>query len=639
MRYSKPGALYALCGGVIFSLPTYSYAEIQPSPNLPHSYAQPDHAQVRHLDIDLTVDFAQQKLSGEVVLVVDRKSQASRNTSAPSTLVLDTRDLQIEKVSIRVNGRWWEADAKLSHPDPALGQALTIILPSEASTPSYLVKVEYETSPKATGLQWLKPEQTAGKKHPFLFSQAQAIHARSFLPLQDTPQVRVTYNAKIHTPKEVRAVMSAANSPDAPKNGLYTFTMPQPIPSYLIALAVGDLHFKAMSERTGVWAEPAYLEAAANEFSDTEKMLEVTEKAFGPYSWGRYDVLILPPSFPFGGMENPRVSFITPTVIAGDKSLVSLIAHELAHSWSGNTVTNATWNDLWLNEGFTTYLTYRIMELVYGQRRYAMERVLGYQSLVRDRKEIKSKGKTELSLVVDLKAQDPDEAFSLIPYEQGALFLFDLEQKIGRSAWDDFLREYFRKFAFQSLSSQEFLEYLKDTLGQRYPDKIDFKRVETWLYQQELPEDLPLVTSDAFDNIDKIRSQWESGVTKTEDIQTSNWTVHEWLYFLNNLPEKLSSAQLTDLDKTFSLTTSTNNEIVHSWMLIAIRNKYSPVAERLSNYLKSIGRRKLVCPLYEELVKYPEGASFAKAVYKEARPGYHYLTQHTVDAIFTDESP
>ncbi|MCP4235881.1 MAG: aminopeptidase, partial [Aestuariibacter sp.] len=400
-----------------------------------HSLSNPGEMKVTHLDLDLTADFDAKRLKGSVTLTFDKLAADA------SELVLDTRELDIQSVS--ANGE--SLAFTLDEADPELGAALRIQVPDGINQ----VTVSYQTSPQASGVQWLTPAQTAGKQHPFLFTQAQAVHARSFIPLQDSPQVRVTYTAKIKTPEELLAVMSASNDPDTPRDGEYDFTMPQPIPSYLIALAIGDLQFKAMGERTGVYAEPALLDAAAEEFEDTESMLEVTEQTYGAYSWDRYDLLILPPSFPFGGMENPRLSFITPTVIAGDKSLVSLIAHELAHSWSGNTVTNATWRDLWLNEGFTTYLTYRIMEMVYGHDRYRKEAVLGYQDLTDD---VAALPENDEILAIDLRGRNPDDVFSNIPYEKGALFLRELEQKVGRAEFDKFLVNYFQHFAFKSIT-------------------------------------------------------------------------------------------------------------------------------------------------------------------------------------------
>lgn len=574
-----------------------------------HSFANPESMKVTHLNVDLTVDFAKQMLVGTAQLDFQRVDPNS------TQLILDTRDLTINSVT----SMGLEVKFDLASGDSFLGAALTIDVPADANS----VVISYQTSPKASGVQWLTPEQTAGKKHPFLFTQAQAIHARSFIPLQDSPQVRMTYEATIRTPKELLAVMSASNDPDTERDGVYEFSMPQPIPSYLIALAVGDLHFKSMGKRTGVYSEKGILDAAAAEFSDTESMLIATEKAFGPYSWDRYDLLILPPSFPFGGMENPRLSFITPTVIAGDKSLVALIAHELAHSWSGNTVTNATWRDLWLNEGFTTYLTYRIMQMVYGDERFEMEAVLGRQDLQAD---IDSLPANDQIMAIDLRGRDPDDVFSNIPYEKGALFLRELEHKVGRENFDQFLLGYFEKFAFKSITTDQFVSYLEQTLLKSHSDKLSKPRIEQWIFQPGIPENAPVPESDAFSIVDQARDAWLAGTIQTDEINSEKWVVHQWLYFLNNMPEKLSQEQLTDLDKTFALTNSKNNEIAHSWLLISVNNWYQPAFNRLHDYLTSIGRNKLVKPLYKALSQTPKGKVMAQKAFDEAKAGYHPLT-------------
>lgn len=583
-----------------------------------HSFANPEQISVSHIALDLTADFTQKSLIGFAELTMQRIDASA------DTLILDTRDLTIESVTIA--GK--EAEFDLKPADENLGSALHIAVGGVAEK----VKISYRTSPSASGVQWLSPEQTAGKQHPFLFTQAQAIHARSFIPLQDSPQVRVTYTATIRTPKSLLAVMSASNDPNTPRDGIYEFDMPQAIPSYLIALAIGDLAFKPMGERTGVYSEPALLEASAAEFEDTESMLEVTESKYGAYSWDRYDLLILPPSFPFGGMENPRLSFITPTVIAGDKSLVALIAHELAHSWSGNTISNATWRDLWLNEGFTTYLTYRIMEMIYGTDRYNMEAVLGYQDLQKD---IASLVPGDQILAIDLRGRDADDVFSNIPYEKGALFLREIEQKIGRDNFDQFLLQYFEDYAFKSITTDEFIDYLDKTLLRQYAEQLDKDRIQEWIFEPGIPSGAPVPESDAFVIIDSAREAWLSGDTDASNIQTESWTVHEWLYFLNNLPKQLTTEQLAKLDAAFSLTQSTNNEIAHSWLLMAIRNNYQAAYTRLYDYLISIGRNKLVAPLYRELALTPEGKAFAQKAFMEAKPGYHPLTisanQHVMD--------
>ncbi|MFT5136503.1 MAG: leukotriene-A4 hydrolase [Arenicella sp.] len=574
-----------------------------------HSLSNPEQVLVSHISLDLTVDFKQKILDGTAELKFIRK------TPKANVLRLDTRDLTIHKVTSEQG----DIPFTLQPPDGFLGSALEIMLPTEGNK----VMVSYSTSPTASGLQWLTPAQTAGGKQPFLFTQAQAIHARSFIPLQDSPQVRITYDATLRTPKNLLAVMSAQNEPNAKRDGVYKFNMPQPVPSYLIALAVGDLEFKAMGERTGVYAEAGILDAAVAEFEDTESMLIATEERYGPYSWERYDLLILPPSFPFGGMENPRLSFITPTVIAGDKSLVSLIAHELAHSWSGNTVTNATWRDLWLNEGFTTYLTYRIMEIVYGTDRFNMEAVLGYQDLQFD---IDDLDDNDEILAIDLRGRDPDDVFSNIPYEKGALFLREIETMIGRDNFDAFLTKYFKDFAFQSITTDQFLDYLKETLLLEYPAKLNINRIEKWIFAPGIPENVQLPESDAFSLIDEARSLWVAGEIAAEQIETQAWTVHQWLYFINNLPDELNLEQMTELDGSFALTQSKNNEIAHSWLLLSVKRWYQPALPRLHEYLTTIGRNKLVKPLYRELANTEAGKDLGRKAFAQARAGYHPLT-------------
>ncbi|MEW6210433.1 MAG: M1 family aminopeptidase/hydrolase, partial [Acidobacteriota bacterium] len=440
-----------------------------------HSFANADQARVRHIDLDWDVLFDRKILRGAATLTIERVDPQAR------TLTLDTRKLKIARVEISSNGKTFsETTFRLGDADAILGSPLTIDIGERATR----VRIEYETSPEASGLQWLDPAQTAGKKHPFVFTQSQAIHARSWIPLQDTPSVRITYTARVRTPPNLLAVMSAENDPRVRRNGNYFFRMRQAIPSYLIALAAGDLIFSSLGPRTGVYAERTVIRKAAREFADTEKMVAATERLYGRYRWGRYDLLVLPPSFPFGGMENPRLTFATPTIIAGDKSLVSLVAHELAHSWSGNLVTNATWSDFWLNEGFTTYLERRIIEALYGREREEMEAALGRQDLLR---EIEAFDERDEILHIDLAGRDPDDGATRVPYEKGALFLRHLEETFGRARFDLFLKSYFARFAFQSITTADFIDYLKKNLIDKNPALAAKVPVEEWIFKPGLP--------------------------------------------------------------------------------------------------------------------------------------------------------
>lgn len=594
-----------------------------PVPQDPSSYANVSAFVTRHLVLDVTADFTQRVLSGTAALTLDR-----RDASA-TELVLDTRDLTITRTEAAIGeGPWVDTPFRLDPATPAFGSALRITMPPGSNR----VRVTYSTAPAAKGLQWLTPAQTSGQKHPFLFSQAQAIQARSFIPLQDLPGVRITYDATIRVPKDLVAVMAAESKPGQPGTGVFQFTMPQAIPSYLIALAAGDLVFKPMSERTGIWAEPSVVDAAVREFNDTEAMIAATEKLYGPYRWGRYDLLVLPPSFPFGGMENPRLTFATPTVIAGDKSLVSLIAHELAHSWSGNLVTNATWSDFWLNEGFTTYLERRIVEAVYGKPRADMEAMIGVRDLEDSRKTLDAP--RDRTLLPDLTGRDPDEAYSTVPYEQGALFLTFLEAKFGRDVFDVFLRRWFDGHAFKSATTDRFLAFLKTQLMDQKSGAVTDAQIQEWLTSETVPSFAVLPTSDAFVRVQGARDAWLGGGAIGALAHTATaWSTQEWMHFIDGLPRRMDAARLAALDTQFGLTGSGNAEIAHVWFRLAIVNRYAAAYPAMERYMIRIGRRKLIVPLYRDLAATPEGLALAKKIYASARPGYHPLAQDAIDQV------
>ncbi len=603
-------ALYALA----LALAAAACTATGRAPSLPmdiHSHAQPNLVRVTHASLDLTLDFEQQQVRGSVRLDLER-----RDPSAP--LVLDAQALAIEAVA-GSDGR--AREFRLGPEDKSLGSALTIALaPADRS-----VTLRYHTTKDTQALQWLAPEQTHDKRKPYLFTQGQSIMTRTWIPLQDTPGVRITYDATIRCPGGLTPVMSAEQLAPG-KDGAYCFRMPQAIPSYLIALACGDLSFRPISQRCGIWAEPGQVNQAHDEFEDTEKMVQAAEKLFGPYRWGRYDLLILPPAFPFGGMENPRLTFATPTVLAGDKSLVSLVAHELAHSWSGNLVTNATWRDFWLNEGFTVYFESRIMEQVYGVERAQMERQLAISELERGMKELEP---WQQVLHIQLAGHHPDDGFSDIPYTKGALFLTRLEELCGRARFDAFLRKWFDEHAFQSVTTEDFRAFLQHELLDRTPLALD---VQAWLEAPGLPADAPRPRTESLARVDAEVAKW-AGSKDAQSIAADGWVTQQWLHFLEGIAAGLDAQGMQALDARFEFTRTGNCEVLDTWLRLSVQCSYHEADARLEEFLMEVGRRKYLEPLYKELKKTPQGLELAKSIYAKARPRYHALSQGTIDEV------
>lgn len=593
----------------------------------PHSYSNPAEVKVSHISLDLEVLFERKILKGTAILQLQDLSSKS------SQLICDTSELLIEAIDTStVEGSFTPAAFQLGRRDPVLGSPLTISLPPQTRK----VRIRYATSPEASALQWLDPIQTSGKKMPFLYSQSQAIHARSWIPIQDSPSLRMTYSAHIRTPKGLLTVMSADKSSPSRENGESFFEMTQPIPAYLIAIAVGNLEFRALGKRTGVYAEPEILNRAVREFSDNEKTLELAEGLLGDYRWVRYDLLVLPFSAPYGGMENPTLTFVSPTTIAGDRSVLTIVAHELSHSWSGNLVTNSSWNDLWLNEGITTYIENRIIEVLYGKSKADMEMVIEKQALA---KTMASQPAKDNALHLNLEGRDPEDGARDVAYVKGALFLKSLEETFGRNRFDSFLRSYFEHFAFQSVSSEDFVEFLKSNLLTQLPasSKVSSQEVlssvHDWIYGSDLPANAAKLDSSALDAVEQQADRWVRDQISASKLQTSSWSALEWVHFLRYLSEKVTSQEMLELDRTFHLTSNSNSEITVEWLLLAIQKDYTKAFPRLDQFLSTVGRNKYVKPLYTELAKTQKGKQHAISIYSRVRPTYHPITTSAIDPI------
>lgn len=587
-----------------------------------HSYARPEVARVTHVALDLALDFQAKSVAGTATLDI---------LAAPGAqeIILDTKGLEIEAVTDAA-GR--PLPLVLGAADPQKGAPLTINMGDARR-----IVIRYRAGPEAAALQWLSPEQTAGGRHPYLLSQGQPTLNRTWIPTQDSPGIRQTWEARVTAPEPLKVVMSGdrltpEGEPAGPGRRAYRFRMDQPVAPYLIAIAAGDIAFRSLGPRTGVWTEPAMLDAAAAELVDTERMVEAAEALYGPYRWGRYDVIVLPPSFPYGGMENPTLTFLTPTFIAGDRSLVGLVAHELAHSWSGNLVTNATWPDSWLNEGFTSYFENRIMEVIYGERRAQQEAALSFDDMMAA---IDEHGMTHPVTRLNLTPVEgvPDGGASGIIYDKGAVFLRTIERIVGRERWDAYLRSYFDRHAFQPMTSALFLADLRANLIQGDAALEQRLMLDQWVYQPGLPSNVARPDPAAFAEVDQAIARMP-GRPQVGPETWARWTTAEKLRFLNRLPREMPVAMLYELDRRLGLMESGNNEVLFAWLNLALANRYEPAVPVAEQFLARVGRRKFVLPLFTTLWGEGEwGRPIARRLYERTRPTYHAVTSGSVDRV------
>ena len=582
-----------------------------------HSYSKPELAVVKHLDLDIKVDFDTQTISGKASWTID-------NISKGNEIIFDENTLDITKVTLGDDEK--ETKFELGAATEFHGKPLHITIDPNTTK----VNIYYNTTKDAVALQWLKPEQTADKKKPFVFSQGESVWSRTWIPCQDSPGIRFTYNAKVTVPKDLLAVMSAVNPQKKNDTGVYTFKQDKAIPSYLMAIAVGDIEFQAIDNRTGVYAEPSMLKKSAYEFAELGKMVNAAEKLYGPYRWGRYDVLVLPPSFPYGGMENPNLTFLTPGVIAGDRSLTSLLAHELGHSWSGNLVTNATWDDIWLNEGFTTYVEHRIGEAIFGKKEFDMQNVITNKELVDN---VAEYGDTnpDTRLKVSLTGRNPDEGISMIPYVKGYAFLRVIENAVGREKFDPFIKNYFDSHAFQSITTEDFVKYLNENLIKGDKALADKIQLDNWIYKPGIPSNILPVSSADFDAIDAIQKSWrETGVAGLSKKIT---TTAEKQHFIDHLPVDITAKEMEAIDKEFNFTKGGNFIIKRQWFVQAIRHQYKAANPAIEQFLIGSSRTGSIMMLYKEMVKTPEGKVWAKKVFDKAKSGYHATTIQDASSV------
>lgn len=609
--------LLAACANTVDQL-----GAVDPMAPLPHdtsSHARPDEARVRHVSLDLVADFDRKVFSGKAILDVVARDDARE-------IVLDSDHLAIR--AIRINGR--PAQYTIGEHRDTFGAPLTIQLNGARR-----IEIEYESAPNASALQWLEPAQTASGKR-FLFSQGQSIHNRSWIPTQDSPGIRQTYDARIVVPADLKAVMSAEMlTPNGQRTQdgqrAFRFRMPQPIPPYLIAIAIGDLVHRDVGPRTGVYAEPSVIERGVYECADMERMMDVAEALYGPYRWGRYDVLILPPSFPYGGMENPRLTFLTPTFLAGDRSLVSLVAHELAHSWSGNLVTNAIWADGWLNEGFTSYIEARIGEALFGVEHARMAEVLSWADIQTALTTVPADGQ-RLHWIGEV---NPNENSTAITYDKGALFLRTIEGIIGRERIDAYLRSYFDRHAFQPMTTQGLLADFRQHVVRGDTALETRLKLDQWAYEPGIPSNAVEPRATGFDEIPGYQEHFLSGGPPSA-APWETWNTMQRQRYLQTLPRNMPVERLQALEAAFNLDEIGNMEVRFDWLILAAGNRYAPSAQAIERFLTSQGRGKFLVPIYRTLMQQGDwGQELARRIYVRARPTYHPIAVNRIDPIVT----
>lgn len=608
-----------------------------------HSYSNIRQIRTKHLHLELDVNFENKTIYGV--------ARHEMENFGADTAIFDIKGLDIQKITLG-KGNEKETDFMIGQwdKDSILGQPLLV----KISPDTKFVNIYYKTTDKTEALDWLSPSLTAGKEHPYMYSQGQAILTRSWIPLQDSPANRLTYSAKVKVPKDLMAVMSAKNPTKKNVEGVYEFQMNQPIPCYLIAIAVGNLNYRKLGSNCGVYSEPEMIRSCAYEFADLSKMIRTAEKLYGKYQWEQYDLIVLPYSFPFGGMENPRLTFVNPTILAGDRSLVSVVAHELAHSWSGNLVTNGSWDDFWMNEGFTVYFENRIMEALYGKETADMLALIEFQELQDDLTEIaKSSHPEDTKLKLKLRGRNPDDGMTDIAYVKGAFFLKTLEQAVGRDKFDPFLKSYFNKYSFKTISTEKFINYLNSNLLE--PNSLKFNTNE-WIYREGIPKNCVKISSPRFEQIQILADRFAAG----EDIfkKTIKWIkikgrrkkkkqiiqltrdkyiAQEWQAFIRHLPKTINPEYMRSLDRNLNFKNWGNTEVMTEWYVLGINSGYTDIRPNMEKFLMKIGRRKYLAPIYTTLAKDPENLKWAKSVFEKAKGNYHFISRSSIEEILYEK--
>ncbi|KAF2198666.1 leukotriene A-4 hydrol [Delitschia confertaspora ATCC 74209] len=615
------------------------------TPRDPNTLSNYHNFRTRHTKAAFEIDFQKKILNGGVVLTLESLTEGESKE-----IVLDTSYLNVKAIKVDAKEVEWNIGERFN----AYGCPLSIKLDHGIEKGKMVeVEITLSTTENCTALQWMSPAQTSNKKHPYMFSQCQAIHARSVFPCQDTPDVKSTFDFEIRSPLPVVASGLPTGSRDyepgsngAPGTLLYTFSQRVPIPSYLFALASGDLASASIGPRSTVWTGPEELLACQRELDgEIEQYMMAIESVISPpYAWTQYNALILPASFPYGGMENPVWTFATPSIISGDKQNVDVIAHELSHSWSGNLVTSCSWEHFWLNEGWTTYLERRIQGYLHGDAHFHFSSIIGWKAL-EDSVERFGADHEFTKLVVDLKGEDPDDAFSSVPYEKGFAALFTLDNLLGRKKWDQFIPHYFETFKFRSLDSYEFKACLidffaKDEEASKKLQEFDWDKL---LYTPGLPPK-PEFDDSLVKVCFKLAESWknlakDSKAFKPAEGDIEGWVANQSVVFLEKVQgfaETLSPDLVKLMGKTYQYDQSQNIELVSRYYSIGLKARYQEVYGPAAELLGKIGRMKFVRPLFRLLNE--ADRDLAVKTFEQNKDFYHPICRAMVEKdLFGDK--
>ncbi|KAG2191809.1 hypothetical protein INT47_011933 [Mucor saturninus] len=599
------------------------------------SQANIDQVKTTHLHLNWNVDFKSQILYGNVVL------DLVTSVENVNKVVLDTSYLDIQSVTLGENE---SLKYQVAERYADLGSALTIDVPViEKTGTQFQLTIQYATTEKCTAVQFLTPEQTLGGKHPYLFSQSEPIHGRAMIPCQDSPSVKVTYSASVKS--DLPVVMSALQTGiDDEHDGTKTYHFRQntTIPSYLIAIAVGNLVGREIGPRSSVWCEPEMIDAAAWEFADTELFVATGEDLLTPYEWGRYDLLVLPPSFPYGGMENPCLTFVTPTLLAGDKSAVNVIAHEISHSWMGNLVTTNSWKHYWLNEGWTVFIERKILGRLHGEATRQFEALSGLKSL---QESVDLFGPDSLKTVLnpDLRGgANPDDFFSKVPYEKGFNFLYHIEKVVGGpSIFEPYMKAYVKHFASTSISTQDWQEflfaYMEETHGPSMVEKLNTIDFDAWINKPGMPPVDPQFDTSLADACYDLAKRWDEArdtdLSQFSSKDIEDFSASQKIVFLERLTDAkpLAHALIVKMDELYNLTSNHNADLRLRWQQICLMSSYEPIYPEVVKFVTEQGRMKFVRPLYRLLHEADNGAQLAVDTYLAHKSFYHPIAAQLIE--------